>query len=148
MESSVQADALMERVFGARIAAMDVATIHIGRKLGLYEALREVGPLTPPELANRPPFVHQLGSAWIPALPEVHRRLSDEGGRVADVACGAGWASIELARAYAKVTVDGYDLDEPSIALARGNVAGSGVAGCASISATAPIPPCAAPTIS
>ena len=40
--------------------------------------------------------------------------------RVADVACGAGWSAIGIARAYPKVRVDGLDLDAPSIELAPG----------------------------
>ena len=221
---STPAEALMERVFEACIASMDVATIHIGRKLGLYEALRDHGPLASGELAERtgtderyvrewlehqavgsfievddvraePParrysipaghaealldhtspasvgpfaqyivgqgllvdrvidafrtgegvpwdaytesrlgqadvnramFTHEIGS-WIEALPDVHGGFAAHGGRIADVACGAGWSSIEMARAYPKVTVDGFDLDAPSIELAERNLAGSGV---------------------
>ena len=219
------AEAMMERVFEASIAAQDVATIHIGRKLGLYAALRDRGALTSVELAaatgtderyvrewlehqavsafvtvddvdaaarerrytlpaghaealtdhtsensvgpfaqfvvgevmaidkvidafrtgagvawdefpesrlgqgevNRPMFVHELGSKWIPALGERHRQFVERGGRVADIACGTGWSSIEMARAYPLVSVDGYDPDEPSVELARENVRGSGV---------------------
>ena len=76
---------------------------------------------------NRPMFVHELGSTWIPALPEVDAAFRAHGGRVADVACGSGWSSIELARAYPKVQVHGYDPDGPSIELANANLAGSGV---------------------
>ncbi|MEX2196766.1 MAG: class I SAM-dependent methyltransferase [Thermoleophilaceae bacterium] len=219
------ADALMERVFGASIAAMDLATIHIGRELGLYQTLRDAGALSSATLAamtgtderyvrewlehqavseileaeegavdperrrfslpaghaealldhtspssvgplaqfvvgeivpieqliaafrsgegvpydaypicregqaevNRPLFVHELAS-WIEALGEQHEAFSARGGRVADVACGSGWSSIELARAYPRVHVDGYDLDAPSIAMANDNLAGSGLA--------------------
>jgi SAM-dependent methyltransferase len=218
------AEAMMERVFEACIAAMDVATIHLGRKLGLYEALRGGGPQTSVELAertgtderyvrewlehqavgsfitvddvhaeaserryaipaghaealldhtsptsigpfaqytvgemmvidrvidafrtgdgvpwdafkesrlgqaevNRAMFTHEIGS-WIEGLPGMHEAFVARGGRVADVACGSGWSSIELARAYPKITVDGYDLDAPSIEMAERNLAGSGV---------------------
>ena len=47
---------------------------------------------------------------------------------MADVACGAGWSAIGIARAYPKVRVDGLDLDGPSIDLARANVATAGLA--------------------
>ena len=76
---------------------------------------------------NRPMFVHELGSAWIPAVPGVHDAFRSRGGRVADVACGTGWSSIELARAYPEVRVDGYDPDLPSIELAERNLTGTGV---------------------
>ncbi len=78
--------------------------------------------------ANRPLFANLLGSEWLPAIPDVHERLlADPPARVADVACGAGWSTIAVARAYPKVTVDGYDLDESSVELARANLAGTGV---------------------
>jgi SAM-dependent methyltransferase len=79
--------------------------------------------------ANRPLFANLLGSEWLPAVPDVHGRLlADPPARIADVACGAGWSSIALARAYPKVTVDGFDLDAASVELARANLAGTGVA--------------------
>lgn len=77
---------------------------------------------------NRVQFVNLLGSEWLPAVPDVHARLGqDPPARVADVACGAGWSSIALATAYPRVRVDGFDLDEYSIQLARQNLAGSGL---------------------
>jgi SAM-dependent methyltransferase len=77
---------------------------------------------------TRPLFEHLLGSEWLPAVPDVHERLhADPPARVADVACGLGRSSIALARAYPKVTVDGVDLDEASIARARELLPGSGV---------------------
>jgi 2-polyprenyl-3-methyl-5-hydroxy-6-metoxy-1,4-benzoquinol methylase len=78
---------------------------------------------------NRPIFLSLLGSAWLPALPDVHARLRAEpAARVADIACGAGWSSIALAKAYPSARVDGFDLDSPSIELARVNAAEHGVA--------------------
>jgi ubiquinone/menaquinone biosynthesis C-methylase UbiE len=47
--------------------------------------------------------------------------------RLANVACGFGWAAIELAKAYPGVRVDGYDSDEASIRRARKNAADHGV---------------------
>ncbi len=73
---------------------------------------------------NRPLYANLLGSEWLPAIEDVHARLqADPPARVADVACGAGWSSIAIARAYPKVTVDGYDLDASSVELANANVA-------------------------
>ena len=60
-------------------------------------------------------------------MPDVHERLL-AGARVGDVACGAGWSSIGIALAYPDARVDGYDVDEASIELARANAAASGVA--------------------
>jgi SAM-dependent methyltransferase len=78
---------------------------------------------------NRPMFLNQLGAEWIPAMPDVDRRLrADPPARIADVGCGTGWSSIAIAQAYPKARVDGIDLDEPSIKTARENAATSGVA--------------------
>jgi SAM-dependent methyltransferase len=77
---------------------------------------------------TRPLFENLLGSEWFPAVPDLHQRLqSDPPASVADIACGGGRSSIAIARAYPKVHVDGIDLDEPSIELAKRALAGSGV---------------------
>jgi 2-polyprenyl-3-methyl-5-hydroxy-6-metoxy-1,4-benzoquinol methylase len=80
------------------------------------------------ERSTRPMFEQLLGSEWLPSVPELHERLSaDPPARVADVACGCGWSSISLARAYPKISVEGIDLDQASIDQAQRNRAGSGV---------------------
>lgn len=215
-----QRDALAGRLFEASLGAFDLLTIHLGLELGLYEALRERGPATsielaqragidaryalewleqqavtgilevddvaaasdarryslPPghaealldpdspaasqsmlrfvvsgarmlpaltdayrrgdgvagdaypgsmiaqELANRPIFRRVLTQEWIPAIPDIHARLT-RGGRVADLACGAGWLAIALAQAYPAITVNGLDIDPESIERARANAA-------------------------
>jgi 2-polyprenyl-3-methyl-5-hydroxy-6-metoxy-1,4-benzoquinol methylase len=77
---------------------------------------------------NRPWLVNSFGSAYLPAVPDVHERLStDPPARVADVACGVGWSSIAIARAYPNVRIDGFDLDPLSIELARANAEAAGV---------------------
>jgi SAM-dependent methyltransferase len=103
----------------------------------LVEAFRSGG--APPPLPwepegraefNRALFVNLLGSRWLPAIPEVDRRLRAEPpARVADVACGTGWSSIAMARAYPRVTVDGFDLDPDVVAVATENARGTGLAG-------------------
>ena len=77
---------------------------------------------------TRPMFDTLLGSEWLPAIPDVHERLeSDPPARVADVACGQGFSSLAIARAYPKIHVDGIDSDEASIAAADGHLKGSGL---------------------
>jgi 2-polyprenyl-3-methyl-5-hydroxy-6-metoxy-1,4-benzoquinol methylase len=77
---------------------------------------------------TRPLFENLLGKEWLPSVPEIHGRLtSDPPARVADVACGQGRSSIEVARAYPKVRVDGIDSDRASIEAARRNLQDSGV---------------------
>jgi SAM-dependent methyltransferase len=72
---------------------------------------------------NRPMFLHQLATQWIPAMPDIQARLqrTDPPARVADLGCGSGWSSISLACGYPTARVDGIDLDEASIAEARRN---------------------------
>lgn len=78
--------------------------------------------------STRAMFEKLLGSEWLPSVPELHARLTREPpARVADVACGCGWSSISLARAYPTISVDGIDLDTASIDEARRNLAGSGL---------------------
>jgi 2-polyprenyl-3-methyl-5-hydroxy-6-metoxy-1,4-benzoquinol methylase len=80
---------------------------------------------------NRPMFINLLTAEWLPALPDVHSRLQEglsvEGrlrpARVADIACGAGWSTIAMAKAYPMIQIDGFDSDEASIELARKNIA-------------------------
>jgi 2-polyprenyl-3-methyl-5-hydroxy-6-metoxy-1,4-benzoquinol methylase len=220
-EASEQRDALVERLFGATLGAMDVLAVYLGVRLGLYRALADCGPSTSDELAGaaglneryvrewleqqattgilevddesrftlppghdealldesslnyiapvgklvvacvrpidavldafrsgdgvpyadygadlhegqaeftRPMFEQLLGSEWFPKIPEAHERLqADPPARVADVACGQGYSTIAIARAYPKAQVDGIDLDEASIAAAQENLAETGV---------------------
>jgi 2-polyprenyl-3-methyl-5-hydroxy-6-metoxy-1,4-benzoquinol methylase len=211
-------DALAGKLFAGAIEALDLLGVYVGDRLGLYRALADAGPLTPPQLASaagiheryarewleqqaasgildvegveeaggrayrlpaghdealldgdslshvaplarllvavtrpigevlrafregggvpyeaygadlyeaqaaftRPLYLHLLGQEWLTAARAVHERLlADPPARVADLACGGGISSIALARAYPKVSVDGIDLDEPSIELAR-----------------------------
>jgi SAM-dependent methyltransferase len=78
---------------------------------------------------NRALYLNLLGRRWLPAIPEVDRRLRGRPpARVADVACGTGWSSIAMAQAYPTITVDGLDLDPDVVAAARENAEQAGVA--------------------
>jgi 2-polyprenyl-3-methyl-5-hydroxy-6-metoxy-1,4-benzoquinol methylase len=71
---------------------------------------------------NYPAFWHQLPDEWLPSMTDLHARLqADPPARVADIGCGYGWSSIGMAKGYAKIHVDGFDLDAPSIERAREN---------------------------
>ena len=220
-EPSERRDALVERLFGSTLGAMDVLSVYLGVRLGLYRALADRGTSSSEELAEatglneryvrewleqqattgildleddgrftlpaghdealldekslnyvapfgkllvacvrpidqlleafrsgdgvpyadygddlhegqaeftRPIFDSLLGSEWFPGIPDVHERLlADPPARVADVACGQGYSTMAIARAYPKAVVDGIDLDEASIAAAKENLAGSGL---------------------
>lgn len=75
---------------------------------------------------NRPAYIHELAQHWVPAIPDLAALLAGPA-RVADVGCGAGWAAIELCKAYPSISVHGYDSDETSIATARRNAIEHGV---------------------
>ncbi len=220
-------DALVERLFNASIAAMDLFAVYLGDRLGYYRALADGGPATSAELAQRtgtaeryarewleqqavtgilacenpdaeaterryrlpvgyeavlvdpdslsamapiaqivagcvkplpalleayrsgggvpfeaygtdlaegqagttrPQFRHLLPQEWLPAMPDVDARLRAEPpARVADIGMGLGWSSIAIARAYPVARVDGFDLDEASVAAARANAEAAGV---------------------
>jgi 2-polyprenyl-3-methyl-5-hydroxy-6-metoxy-1,4-benzoquinol methylase len=117
-------------------AYRSIDLVRHGRTLpGLVEAFR-TGDAPPPlswepegrAEVNRALFVNLMGTDWLPAIPDLHRRLSAEPpARVADVACGTGWSSIAMARAYPRITVHGFDLDEDGIAAARRNADDAGV---------------------
>jgi 2-polyprenyl-3-methyl-5-hydroxy-6-metoxy-1,4-benzoquinol methylase len=75
-----------------------------------------------------------MNRPWFDELPRafaevdgIHSVLTRPGARIADVGTGAGWSSIALARAYPELQVDGFDVDDPSIELARANAADAGL---------------------
>ena len=133
-------EVLLERdslYYGAPLARQMVS---ITRTLPpLLEAFRTGGGVSYPDYgedmregiayANRAMFVNLMGTEWLPAVPDVHERLrADPPARVADIGCGTGWSSISIARAYPKVRLDGFDLDEDSIAEATANAEAEGLA--------------------
>jgi SAM-dependent methyltransferase len=78
---------------------------------------------------NRPMFLHELASTWLPAVPGLDRRLrSAPPAHVLDLGCGLGASSIALARAYPRAQVLGVDLDQASVTEARARAAEAGVA--------------------
>jgi 2-polyprenyl-3-methyl-5-hydroxy-6-metoxy-1,4-benzoquinol methylase len=118
-------------------AYQGVEIARAGRRLPeLVEAFRTGG--APPPLAwepegraewNRPLFMNLLAKEWLPAIPELDRRLrADPPARLADLACGTGWAAIAIAQAYPRVTVDGFDLDQDAIDAAREHAEEAGLA--------------------
>jgi SAM-dependent methyltransferase len=57
--------ALVERVFAAAIATLEVASIHLGGRLGLYRALADQGEATPNELAGRTGTAERYVREWL-----------------------------------------------------------------------------------
>lgn len=76
---------------------------------------------------NKPFFLKLLAREWFGSIDDIAQRLV-AGARVADIGCGLGWSAIALAQGYDGVTVDGYDLDIPSVEAATRHAAEQGVA--------------------
>jgi len=77
---------------------------------------------------SRPVFSSHLVQTWLPALPDVHAKLVSGKARVAEIGCGEGFAAVLMARSFPGVSVDGFDLDDASIAAARRAAVDAGVA--------------------
>ena len=70
---------------------------------------------------NRPMFVNDVAK-WISSMPDIEDKLKSKGGRVLDVGCGDGWASISLAKSFPLTKIDAIDADSLSIDNAKKNV--------------------------
>ena len=58
-------DAFVEELFEKIICAMEVATVYLGDRLGLYQALADAGPATPAELAERTGTNERYAREWL-----------------------------------------------------------------------------------
>ena len=78
---------------------------------------------------TRPVFKHSLVQEWLPALTDIQCRLeAGEALRIAEIGCGEGLAAVAIASAYPNVHVDGFDIDDASVAAARKHASDAGVA--------------------
>jgi len=64
-EQAISAEAFVERVFAAGLAAFDIFGLYIGDKLGLYRALADGGPATAEELAARAGIDTRYAREWL-----------------------------------------------------------------------------------
>lgn len=64
-EQATSAEAFVERVFAAGLAAFDIFGLYIGDKLGLYRALADGGPATPEQLAARAGIDARYAREWL-----------------------------------------------------------------------------------
>jgi SAM-dependent methyltransferase len=63
--SASETEELVERLFGAVIDTLEVASIHLGGRLGLYRALADDGHATPAELAVRTGTAARYVREWL-----------------------------------------------------------------------------------
>jgi 2-polyprenyl-3-methyl-5-hydroxy-6-metoxy-1,4-benzoquinol methylase len=63
--SGVATDALVERLFGAAIDTLEVASVHIGGRLGFYRSLADDGSATSAELAVRTGTDERYVREWL-----------------------------------------------------------------------------------
>lgn len=63
--TSAATDALVERLFAATINTLEVASVYLGGRLGLYRALADGGDATPGELAARTGTAERYVREWL-----------------------------------------------------------------------------------
>ena len=66
--SGVATEALVERLFGAAIDTLEVASVHIGGRLGFYRSLADDGSATSAELAVRTGTDQRYLREWLEQL--------------------------------------------------------------------------------
>jgi 2-polyprenyl-3-methyl-5-hydroxy-6-metoxy-1,4-benzoquinol methylase len=93
-------DALVGRLFEATLGAFDLLAVHLGDRLGLYSALAELGPLTPPELADAAGITPRYAREWLE-----HQAVADIL-EVDDVEAGPDERRYTLPAGYEEVLVD------------------------------------------
>lgn len=76
----------------------------------------------------RTAYTHEMATTWFPAVEGLVARL-EAGARVADVGCGHGQSSLQIAAHWPRTSVAGFDLHEPSVVTARARAVEAGVDG-------------------
>ncbi|HYZ18729.1 MAG TPA: hypothetical protein VE615_04240, partial [Gaiellaceae bacterium] len=77
-EASERRDALVERLFGATIGAMDVASVYVGVRLGLYRALADRGRSSSADLAEAAGLNERYVREWLEQQVRDLRDREDE----------------------------------------------------------------------
>ena len=60
-----RSEALVGRLFEAALGAVDILSMYVGDRLGLYRALADAGPSTPEELASRASLHERYVREWL-----------------------------------------------------------------------------------
>jgi hypothetical protein len=64
-QATARSEALADRVFQATLATMDTALIHLGNRLGLYQALADIEPATSGEVAQATGLNERYVREWL-----------------------------------------------------------------------------------
>ncbi len=97
--------ALVERLFAATIDTLEIASVHLGGRLGFYRALADGGDATPTELAARTDTAVRYAREWL-EQQAVAGFLT-----VTNPDAAAGERRFRLPAAHRAVFVDEEDLD-------------------------------------
>ena len=92
-----------------------------GRRVGVYD-----DPVVLHAQGHASQRIVQGIAALAKRLPDLHATLYQPG-TFLDIGTGVGMLAIEAARTWPTLNVIGIDIWEPSLALARKNIAGSGI---------------------
>src|SRR5215211_6446852 len=65
IDAAARGAALAERLFQATLNTWDVATVYLGHRLGLYQALSDVEPATAKELATATGLAERYVREWL-----------------------------------------------------------------------------------
>ena len=112
-ELGAQVEGFAFRLLGSAVAMMDLATIRIGKDLGLYDALAEQGPTTSDGLAGLCEVDERYAREWLEQQAVTGILEVD------DVSAAAGERRYSLPVAHAAVLVD---RTSPAYLGALGNV--------------------------
>jgi SAM-dependent methyltransferase len=97
-------EALVERLFGGAIATLEMASVHLGGRLGFYRALADGGPATPADLAARTGTAERYVREWLEQQAVAGFLTVDDPG------AEAGARRYALPDAHRAVLVDEQDL--------------------------------------
>jgi SAM-dependent methyltransferase len=104
MAGATRKEALVERLFGSLIGAMDLLHVYLGEQLGLYDALAVEGPLTSGELAERCAIHERYAREWLEHQAVAGILTVD------DLDAGPGRRRFALPAEHAEVLLDGDSL--------------------------------------
>jgi 2-polyprenyl-3-methyl-5-hydroxy-6-metoxy-1,4-benzoquinol methylase len=103
-DEAARRDALVGRLFEAAIGTMEVYSVHLGERLGLYRSFDEGGPATPPALAARASIAPRYAREWL------EQQASAGFLDVEDAAADADQRRYSLPASTREVVLDGDSL--------------------------------------